>query len=137
MLLGGFGTLWVGGPCRVFEESQRLEAPNPQALIFFSLLSLVENARKTSQAKTRHKGKPLTIEKLIQDMSKQQDLPAVLGGDSQPAPPATDVQHQSTTPPVREPEPSRVRSRERTPARQPRSVTPQREAQPRPLQICF
>ena len=76
------------------------------------------------------KSKPLTIERLIQDRSKQQDTPAVLGGGSQPAPPDTDVQHQPSTPSVREPDPSRLRSRERTPARQPRAATPQREAQP-------
>ena len=76
------------------------------------------------------KSKPLTIEKLIQDMSGEQDPSAVLGGTSQPPPPDTDIQHQPKTPSVREPDPSRLRSRERTPARQPRSATPQREAQP-------
>ena len=76
------------------------------------------------------KSKPLTIERLIQDMSGEQDPSAVLGGVFQPPPPDTDVQHQPSIPSVREPDPSRLRSRERTPARQPRSATPQREAQP-------
>ena len=87
------------------------------------------------KAVSPHRSKPLTIERLIQGMSGQQDPQAVLGGASQPAPPDIGVQHQPTTPSVRDPEPPRVRSRERTPARQPRSATPQKEAQPTLLAI--
>ena len=82
------------------------------------------------KAVSPHKSKPLTIEGLIQGMSGQQDPPAFLRGASQPAPPDTGVQNQPNTPSVREPDPPRLRSRERTPARQSRSVTPQQEAQP-------
>ena len=76
-----------------------------------------------------HRHQPLTIEGLIRDMSGQQDPGTGTGGALQLAPLDMGVS-QSTTPTVRGPEPSQARSRERTPARQSRSVTPQREVQP-------
>ena len=81
------------------------------------------------KAVSPHRSKPLTIEGLIQGMSGQQDPMAVASGALQLVPQDTGVQ-QPTTLSVRDPEPPRVRSRERTPARQSRPATPPKEVQP-------
>ena len=80
------------------------------------------------KAVTPHRREPLTIEGLIQDISGQQDTSAVVSSALQPGMPSAGDQ-QPTILLARHPDPPRVRSRERTPARQARSVTPQREVQ--------
>ena len=80
------------------------------------------------KAVTPHRKEPLTIEKLIEGLSGQQDTSALVRTALQPGSPVT-VPQQPAIVLVRDPEPPRVRSRERTPVRQARSVTPQREVQ--------
>ena len=76
-----------------------------------------------------HRPQPLTIEGLIRDMSGQQDPETSTGSALQLAPLDMGVP-QPVTPTARAPESLQARSRERTPVRRSRSVTPSREVQP-------
>ena len=76
-----------------------------------------------------HRGEPLTVEKLMSGITGQKEAPAISAAASQSVQSVTGVPHRPSTPPVREDRPDRLESRERTPARQPSSVTPQREVQ--------
>ena len=87
-----------------------------------------EVSSKTPKAVTPHKREPLTIETLLQGITGQQDPSAVLSRAFTPAVPVEEAQ-QSVALSDGPPEPVRVRSRERTPVRHPRSPTPQKEVQ--------
>ena len=81
------------------------------------------------KAVSPHMQQPLTIERLLQGISGQQDPETGTGGALQLAPLEVGVS-QPTTPTARAPEPLLARSRERTPVRRSRSATPIREVQP-------
>ena len=81
------------------------------------------------KAVTPHKRGPLTIETLMQGITGQRDTSAVSSSVFTPALPDEEAQ-QTAALSERPQEPVRVRSRERTPVRQPRSPTPQKEVQP-------
>ena len=80
------------------------------------------------KAVTPHRREPLTIETLMQGITGQQDTSAVISSVFTPTLPDEEAQ-QSAALLERPPDPVRVRSRERTPVRQARSSTPQKEVQ--------
>ena len=113
-------------PPAVSSQSGKVQPATPIAA---PPVSKPEAPSASVKAVSPHKRKPLTIEGLIQGMSGQQDPRTVASGALQLAPQDTGVQ-QPTTLSVRDPEPPRVRSRERTPVRQSRAATPPKEVQP-------
>ena len=87
-----------------------------------------EVSSKPPKAVTPHKREPLTIESLLQGVTGQQDPSAIISEAFSMAVPVEQAQPSGALP-EEPPEPVRVRSRERTPARHSRSPTPQKEVQ--------